>query len=322
MTALNHRLRNRNTLVDQIRPFQNADLPDIADIWIRHWAAVTNPPEVSVAMIEQAILARTFFSAADLLIARRDNATVGWCQIVPEVNDCKAIIPAICFSPEGLPLCDALLREAESRIRAAGFTCVEVGPHRDIHCGYAGLDPVGHGIGVPTTDTRTSSLLSRRGFSTGTTVSRLGVSTSTYRPAVNRDWMQLRRTTRIDRQTKMPAEAREASAMAHFDIEHHRLIDHRSTKELAAINIWTSDPEAQVMSCSEAILDLGEIHKRGEMTTEEGFLISSLIQSLANRRVFSVETAVDTSQTKLMDQLESLGLVDSERGHRWIKTLE
>ena len=110
--------------------------------------------------------------------------------------------------------------------------------------------------------------------------------------------------------------------MAHFDIEHHRLIDHRSTKELAAINIWTSDPEAQVMSCSEAILDLGEIHKRGEMTTEEGFLISSLIQSLANRRVFSVETAVDTSQTKLMDQLESLGLVDSERGHRWIKTLE
>jgi hypothetical protein len=308
--------------VDQIRPFQNADLPDIAAIWIRHWAAVTQPPEVSVAMIEQAILARTFFDAADLLVARRDNSTVGWCQIVPDAGDGKAIIPAICFSPEGLQLCDGLLREAEYRVQTLGLRCIEVGPHRDTYCGYAGLDPVGHGIGIPTIDARTSSLLSRRGYSTGINVSRMTATTSTFRPAVNRDWLQLRRTTRLDRQSRTPKQSRTASAMAHFDIEHHRLIDHRSTKELATIDIWISDPEAQVMSCSKAIFDLSEIHQRGEITVEEGFLISSLIQSLANRRVFSVETAIDCSQTRLMEQLEALGLVDSERGNRWIKTLE
>ncbi len=313
--------RYRKKLVDQIRPFQNADLPDIADVWIRHWSAVMSPPEVSVAMIEQAIFARTFFEAGDLLVARRDGVTVAWCHTVPWDKIETAIIPAICFSPEGLPMCDALLIEAESRIAAAGFSDIAIGPLRDEHCGYTGLAPVGHGIGIPTMDARTSSLLSRRGYSIGRLVNRLVVSTSTYRPAINRDWMQLRRTTKMERIAKMPGDARTASAMAHLDIEQHRLVDYRSGKELAAIDIWTSDPDAQVMSCAEAILDLGGIESRGEITSEEGFLISSLIQSLANRRVFSVETAIDTDQAKLTDQLIGLGMLADERGPRWVQSL-
>ncbi len=307
--------------MDQIRPFQNADLPDIADVWIRHWSAVMEPPEVSVAMIEQAIFARTFFSAENLLVAQRDNVTVGWCHIVPSEDSQTAIIPAICFGPDGLPLCDALLMAAESRIAEAGFLKIAIGPLRDCHCGYAGLAPLGHGIGVSTRDARTSSLLSRRGYSTGRVVNRLVVSTSTYRPAINRDWMQLRRTTRMDRLVVMPTDARTASAMAHLDIEQHRLVDHRSSKELASISIWTSDPDAQVMSCAEAILDLAEVESRVEITTEEGFLISSVIQSLANRRVFCVETAIDSVQAKLTDQLLLLGMSSDERGHRWVKSL-
>lgn len=312
---------DRKKRVDQIRPFQNADLPDIADVWIRYWSTVVSPPEVSVAMIEQAIFARTFFDAADLLVARRDNVTVGWCHIVPWAETETAIIPAICFSPEGLSLCDTLLVAAETRIAESGFKNIVVGPLRDVQCGYTGLAPIGHGIGIPTNDARTSSLLSRRGYSTGLTVNRLVVATSTYRPAINRDWMQLRRTTKIGRRAKMPTDARTASAMAHLDIEQHSLVDYRSGKQLAAIDLWTSDPDAQVMSCSEAILDLGDILVRGEITTEEGFLISSLVQSLANRRVFSVETAVDSEHGKLTDQLTALGLAPDERGHRWVKSV-
>ncbi len=307
--------------MDEIRPFRNADLPDIADIWIRHWATVTQPPPVSVAMIEQAVFARTFFQANDLLIARRNNATVAWCHMIPDTTTGAAVVPAICFAAEGLQLCDALLRQAEAKIFSSGCQTIEIGPLRDSHCGYAGLAPLGHGIGVSTTDTRTSSLLSRQGYSTGRTIQRLVAETSTYRPAVNREWMQYRRTTRIERRIETPTDSRTASAMAHLDIERYSLIDHRSGKELATVDLWTSDPEAQVMSCAEAILDLGPIQVRGELTSEEGFLISSLIQSLANRRVFEVQTALDDAGNKLQEQLALVGMKSVERGHRWTKQL-
>lgn len=310
--------------MDQIRPFVNADLPDIAELWIRHWAAAKITPAVSVAMMEQAIFSRTFFQAEDLLIARRNDQTVGWCHVLPQIAapsaEPIAIIAAICFSPEGLPVCDLLLMEAETQAFSGGHNRVEVGPLRDSVCGYGGLAPVGHGIGVPTCDARVASLLSRRGYSSGRSVERLMVATSPYRPPVNREWMQMRRTTRIEHQRILPVDPHTASALAHLDIEHYRLVDHRSGSVLASVDLWTSDPEAQVMGSAEAILNLDAIHVAAAITSDEGFLISSLIQSLANRRIFSVQTAVDSSHTALIEQLGALGLKTAERGHRWTKT--
>lgn len=307
--------------MDEIRPFRNADLPDLADVWIQHWSlALSKPPAVSVAMMEQAVLGRTFFKADDLLVARRGGKTVGWCHVIVAPEYQHAVIPAICFSPEGLALCDRMLHEAEARVRTLGRSTVEIGPLRDSHCGYAGLEPVGHGIGVSTHDARTASLLSRQGYSVERSTERLITATSTYRPPVHREWMMLRRTTRQTRELKMPSEARSASAMAHFDIEHHQLVDHRTGAELACVDLWTSDPEAQVMSCSEAIFDLGELRHHGELTTEQAFLISNVIQSLANRRVFSVQTAVDSDRGELLEQLAAIGMKSGEQGRRWAKS--
>ena len=229
---------------------------------------------------------------------------------------------AICFTPdEGLAVCDQLLQEAESRIAQAGFRQVVVGPIRDDALGYAGLSPIGHGIGVPATDARTSSLLSRNGYGTSTALARLIVSTSPYRAPVSREALQLRRTTRIEQRRVVPDQIGNASAMAHFDIERETLVDHRSSKPLASVDWWLSDPEAQVMSCAESIMDLGEIHGRGELRPAESYLIGSTIQTLSNRRVFTVQTSVDQGQSDLILQLKSLLFEVAEQGQRWTKLL-
>ena len=307
----------------QIRSFRNRDLPALADVWIRHWSSSGPSPPVSVATIEQAILSRISFRRETLMVAQQDDEVVAWSHFQGDPEDeATAVICAICFTPEkGLAACDQLLRETESQIAGGGYQRIVVGPVRDHSLGYTGLSPIGHGIGVPAADVRTASLLSRSGYGTSAGLSRLIASTSPYRVPVNREILQLRRTTRVEQRLRVPADLGEASAMSHLDIEQHTLVDHRSADALARVHWWLSDPEAQVMNCAESIMDLGDIHACGNLQPAESFLIASTIQALANRRVFTVETVVDQSQTELISQLQKLNFEVAEQGARWTKSL-
>lgn len=303
-----------------IRPFQNGDLPALARIWVEHWSAVDEAPMVSSAIIEQAILSRTFFETPNLFVAENADSVEGWAHFLPDpLDETAAVIGILCFSPVGLQCCDQLLATTESVIKERQFQRISVGPMRDDLLGYAGLPPIGHGIGIPATDVRTASLLSRNAYSPERSITRLTAMTNPYRMPVSREALQLRRSTRLQTEHWFPADPRQASAMAHLDIENYQLINHRTSDVLATINLWFSDPEAQVMNCAKTILDLNEIHHRGSVQPAESFLIGSVIQSLANRRVFSVETAVDSNQTQLIDQLESLHFQNVEQGQRWEK---
>jgi len=183
------------------------------------------------------------------------------------------------------------------------------------------LAPIGHGIGVPDVDVRASSLLSRHGFSPEASFTRMAVSTAPYRPPVNREMMQFRRTTRAERSAVIPQQGRYASAMSHMDIEHHQLINHRNGDRLANVRLWLSDPEAQVMSCGEAILDLSVIETAGQLTPAETFLVAALVQTMATRCVFRVETAINAEHTGLREQLTALNFEKTQRGQQWKKEL-
>ncbi|QEG00918.1 hypothetical protein Mal15_49940 [Stieleria maiorica] len=317
--------------MSEVRDFCNADLPGLARVWSEHWTAAQSPPPISATIIERAILSRAFFSPRDLLVATIDGHVEAWCHFsrpgdhgdewsgMPAGD--VAILSAICFTHAGLKCCDDLLAAAEKRIRAEQCHSILAGPMRDQQCGYVGLAPIGHGIGVPDVDVRAASLLSRHGYSPERSFQRMVVTTAPYRPPVNREMMQFRRTTRAERSAVVPQQGRYASAMAHLDIEHHQLINHRNGDRLANVRLWLSDPEAQVMSCSEAILDLSVTETPGELTSAETFLIAAIIQSMATRCVFRVETAIDGEHSQLKEQLTSLHFENTQRGQRWTKEL-
>lgn len=314
-----------------IRDFCNRDLPALTRVWSEHWTAAGSPPPISSTIIERAILSRSFFSRDQLLVALVDDQVEAWCHFGrpadPEdelsggESGNHAILSAICFTAAGLKCCDDLLAAALTRMAKFGCKNVVAGPLRDQHCGYVGLPPVGHGMGIPDIDVRASSLLSRHGFSPDGSFHRMTVRTAPYQPPVNREVMQLRRTTRAEKSQVLPQQGRYASAMSHIDIEHHQLINHRNGDRLANMRLWLSDPEAQVMSCSEAILDLSPIESQGRLTTSETFLIAALIQTLATRCIFDIETTINSEWNELKSQLETLRFESAGRGARWKKTL-
>lgn len=315
----------------EIRDFCNADLPGLARVWSEHWTAAQSPPPISTTIIERAILSRAFFCSQELLVATVDGCVEAWCHFTrPGVHGDQwsdmpdsdvAILSAICFTQAGLGCCDELLSAAQRRIVEEDCRTILAGPLRDQQCGYVGLAPIGHGIGIPDVDVRASSLLSRHGFSPESSFQRMVVTTAPYRPPVSREMMQFRRTTRAERSAVVPQQGRYASAMAHMDIEHHQLINHRNGDRLANARLWLSDAEAQVMSCSEAILDLSVIETAGELTSAETFLVAALIQSMATRCIFRVETVINAEYGQLKEQLTSLNFDNTGRGQRWKKEL-
>lgn len=339
-----------------IRSFQNSDLPGIFEVWMRHWKAAKQSPPVSVSILERAIMSRQFFDPANLMVGLADGQVIAWGNwFVSEVDvedgvqdDVEvegreatstrqtAQLAALCFADEpGLAICDQLLRAIEDRLKSAGVHQVRVGTVRDAENGYAGLAPIGHGIGVPVSDARTGSLLSRNGYHVDRSVDRMTVETSTYRPPVNRSFLQFRRSTRLDHVPVLPASPRISAAMSHFDIERHILIDHRFQEPLAVCSLWMGDPEVQVMETSRAILslellpatdflhrpmpDTGTITTNQTLSDEQQFLIASMVQSLSNRQIFVVETAIDRDNGPLIEQFKQLKFECVEQGRQWVK---
>jgi hypothetical protein len=305
-----------------IRQFHNADLPALVEIWNQHWSAIGPPPLVNAARFEQAVLARTFFDPSRLLLAEQDGVVQAWCHHAACLTSEKtALICAFCIGAgENESVADELLAVAEKQIAAAGFEQVVVGVFRDDSQGYAGLDPIGHGIGIPKSDTRVTSLLQRSGFSPRQSALRMMVSTNAYRPPVSRDALQLRRTSQIQTSMFKHPDPRHAAGMSHLDVESHYLYD-RGGSKLASVNLWLSDPEAEVMSPSLAILDIAEAHQRGSLEPVESYLIGVVVQSLAQRQVSSVESAVDSEKTELLSQLQTLNFRIVDEGVCWEKSL-
>jgi len=171
-------------------------------------------------------------------------------------------------------------------------------------------------------DQRTTALFQQNGFAPERRIVRMVVSADAYRPPVSREALQLRRSSRIssDPQVIIYQDAHRASSQSHLDIEHYRLVD-RGGQDLSSLNFWFSDPEAEVMSPSRAILDISGAHERGRLEPAEGYLTAALIQSLAERSVDTVETAVDSDKTELIAQLEKLQFYREDEGVCWKKPL-
>lgn len=274
---------------------------------------------VTIAQFEQAILARTFFDPNALLVF--DSGTIdGWCLSYrdPESPE-RAVIAAICLSNQGAPSFGSqLLQTAETRIASEGIEHIHVGAVRDRSFGLAGLNPIGHGIGIPMHDTHIASILTEQGYAERQAVQRMTATVSGYRPPVSRETMQLRRSSQVISSNSGHPNTRASAGMSHLDIETHRL-ENSSGNELTRLNVWFSDPEAEVMDPTRVILDLTMLKSDDKISAVEGYLIGTIVQSLVARGIATVETAIDLNQQVLIAQMRTLGFEATDSGIGWEK---
>ena len=315
----------RDNFTLNIRPFRNADLPDLVRIWVEHWSTAGPPPYVNQAKFEQAVLARTFFDPETLLVAESQGAVTGWCHFAPPHCDPShedgnvTVVHALCLansSDDAVAL--RLLTAIENSSQTTSH--IRVGLVRDDQRGYAGLEPIGFGIGIPLSDYRSNSFLQQAGYTPGKTHLRMIASVAQYRPPVNRSALQFRRSTSVLCKPMLPQEFRLATSLGHVDIETAAL-EQRGGPSIASVSIWFSDPEAEVMSPSVAILDLSSQHAQGMLHPAESYLIGALIHSLNQRNIQTVETSIDSHQRELIEQLQTLQFKVVDEGSCWEKSV-
>lgn len=298
-----------------IRSFQNNDLPSMRDVWLDHWLAVGIASAINVAQLEQAIVSRLFFDPELLLVAVNDQTPIAWSHTIVAEN--SATIAAVCTCQgNDVSIAERLIVESIQRLRSRGVDQIHAGVVRDDVFGYAGLDPIGHGVGILLQDFVTTSALRETGFRPVQELSQHIAQTACFRPPVSREALHLRRTASTRSARTLPRSARSAAGLSHIDVERFELVD-RDGAILAETDFWFSDPEAEVLRPSAAILDLGPIHSRGELSSAESYLIAAVMQSLDGRSVQSIETVIDAERKTLSEQLQKICFEAAGAGVRW-----
>lgn len=281
------------------------------------------PPFVNHAKFEQAILSRRFFDPNLLLVAESKatdgDSVAGWCHYsLPDAHSDSTLIHALCLGSSVEPAVGLQLLTAAEKTCSSG-TPIRVGVVRDDQRGYSGLEPIGFGIGIPLSDYRTTGVLQQAGFNPMTPILRMLANVARYRPPVSREALQFRRAARVEMRPELSSNPRIAASLSHIDLERAVLLD-SGGQQLACARVWFSDPEAEVMSPTAAILDIRNQHDAGKLQPADSFLIGSLVQSLAHRNIQTVETAVDRDKTELVDQLQKLQFPTVDEGMCWQKT--
>lgn len=309
-----------------IRPFCNADVPRLVRLWNQHWASFGPDPQVNLRQMEQAVLSRTGFDPDLLLITDTPDSADpedadqagGWCQVSCDPHDpSAATITAVCLAAQAdESLACELIAAAATRAEQRGVRRLSVGVIRDSRYGLAGLPPVGYGVGVADADQRLVTALQRSGFQPVQRAIRYTGSVSGYRPPINRDVVQLRRTTDIQVVSIIDETPSSAAALSHLDVEAHQLLD-RDGAKITAIRMWFSDLDAKVMSPAVAIAELPAAEVSQPLSGAEAYLLSTIIGSLSIRGIAVVETVIDEEHTELASQLETLQLAPGDRGARW-----
>ncbi len=276
---------------------------------------------MDMARLEQAILARTFFDPESLLVAESSEIE-GWCLFDADPNHPTTTVVGVhCFARQSQSAVLAtLLETVESRLSETATKNLSVGAIHDQVFGLAGLNPIGYGIGVPIVDSTTNAILQEHGFHRQQLAQRMTATASRYRPPVNRDAMQMRRSAFVNVTKHVHPNPRSAASLCHLDIETHQLID-RTGEELATLNLWFSDPEAEVMNPATVILDMESIQSGDELQPAHCYLIGNAIASLADKGIIAVETVVDPESKNVVRQLEALQFVAGDRGASWHKEL-
>ena len=305
-----------------IRSFRNSDLPSLVAVWQSYWNHCGCPALVTASIIERAILARTFFVSDQLLIAESDRQVVGWCHIVETDGVANsANLNGLCVMPEHSAAIAHLLEAAESKAQSDGKKILQAGILRDEVYGYAGLSPLGAGVGVCKVQAALNEHLAARSYQAGLSLQQLTISTQNYRPPVNRQAMQLRRTTKRSIANKGPESTRIASAMSHLDVERHSLLAKSGEEKLAEVEVWFSDPEAEVMPPSQAIVNMNRCIAPDGLSPEQSYLMCELLESLNERHVISAEIVIDADKQIAIDQLVKLGFNATNSGGIWQKSL-
>lgn len=312
-----------------LRSFLNTDTPALAKIWSDHSSASPPLSYCSIGLWDQCVLSKTYFDAADLVLALDDQGVAqGLIHFGPSLAenghdaslDC-GMIHRLCVRPqsedEENQIASLLIHYAIEAFRARGMCrCLGVGSI-DGSTFYLGIAEGDNLMGVAATDQRTLRWLQQAGFQQFVPTECWSVSLETFRPPMDRTQILIRRGCTISRiLDDYPSNWWLSNILGHCEQSRFHLLSRGPDRIEMEIMMWAPDPDTTIrgVDANTARFRMPTIPEDDENRERLIYLIAESLRQLHSERKRQVRVVTLSQHQGSARILQRLGFRCQEHG--------
>ncbi len=303
------------TLIEY-RTFRNTDPPQLAEVWRSQHASRGLMQPMSVTLLERYVLSKPTFDRAGLIVAVDGSKLLGFAHagFGPDSRGTSlhrehGVTSLVLTRPDADPqIARELLRRTEEYLRSHGTTTLYGGGGYPMSPFYYGLYGGSEFSGVLDSDTLQRDLFIAAGYQTAARSVVLQRDLSGFRPVVDRQQMQIRRTTRLLTMVDPPSPSWwDAVMFEPFERTRWSLAEREGGPSLASVYVWALETMVETWGVRAAgVVDLvvpDEQRRRGLATN----LLGETFRQLQSQGVSLVEVHVPESNTAAQGVFTNLG---------------
>lgn len=295
------------------RAFRNSDPPQLAEIWRARARERGVVQPMSALLFEQLVLAKPYFDNEGLILAFSGDTAVGFVHAAFGPTEDHSglsrqfgVTSMLMVRPDyrRLGIGHALLQRSEEYLKSHGSTVLYGGGIYPLNPFYLGLYGGSELPGVLESDIEAQRLYRSSGYREIDRCVVLHRELADFRAPINRQQMQIRRTTSVREVADPPSHTWwEACTMSAFDRVRYDLVTNDTQEAIAHATIWSMEFLAATWGVrAVGMIDLEvkpTLHRQGYGI----FLVSEVIRRLQQEGVGVIE-----AQTMLREHSAALAL--------------
>jgi ribosomal protein S18 acetylase RimI-like enzyme len=315
----------------QYRPFRNNDAPLLAEVWRSQAAQRGLMQPMSAAIFEELVLTNPIFDREGLILAVEQGRALGFVHAGFGATDDEehqstelgAISMLLLRTPGADPtIATELLRLAEGYLSSRGAKTVVAGGSRRADPFYLGLYGGSRMAGVLVSDTAGQTMFRDHGFKEVDRLRVLQRELATFRPAVDRQQMQIRRRTSVSIELDPPTHSWwEACTLGRFDRKLFTLQPRAAQAAIAEATFWDIEPLSTTWGFHAAGLINLKVTDSERHQGLATFLLGDAFRQLHAQSVAVVEAQVREADTITRELFAKLGFAEVDQSVVYRKEL-
>jgi ribosomal protein S18 acetylase RimI-like enzyme len=309
--------------VIHFRPFRNSDPPLLAEVWRSQPSQRGLMQPMSPALFEQFVLSKSIFEPQGLILATNEDKVLGFVHAGFGANadetglsTTRGVTSMLMIrAPEATSsLAAELLEQGENYLRSRGAAELYAGGIRPLDPFYLGLYGGSELSGILESDTQHVQLVSAEGYEEAERTLVLERDLASFRPAVDRGQMQLRRRTSLQVLVDPPTKTWwEACTFGEFDRTRFELQSRDACTTVASVTFWNIQPLSATWGVNAAgliDLEVAPAERRQGVAT---YLLGEAFRHLSAQGLALVEVQVREGNESGLGLFEKLGFEQVDR---------
>ena len=267
----------------EYRAFRNTDLPQLAEIWRGQSTCRGLMQPMSMAVFERFVVSKPTFDPGGLIVAADEGRLIGFAHAGFGPTDDgsalsteRGVTSLVMLRPDAEgAIAGELLAHAETYLRSRGAKTLYGGGRYPLSPFYLGLYGGSEMSGVLDSDPQSKAVFCSSGYRAAKRSLVLNRDLAGFRPVVDRQQIQIRRTTRMETTVDPPAKTWwDAVMFEPFERTRWALVEREGGPPLASVYFWNLETMIGTWGVrAVGIVDLevsGQQRRRGLATNLRG----------------------------------------------------